>query len=139
MLSQLNPYLTFNGNCREAMTFYQECLGGELTLQSVGESPAADRCPEGTASQIMHSSLMRDDLLLMATDMVAPQGYIVGNHMSLSLNFNSEEEIKAVFEKLSNGGIIVDSLKKQFWGALFGVVVDKFGMAWMLNCDVQEK
>lgn len=135
MKTQIHAYLSFNGKCREAMTFYQECLGGKLTFQTVGGSPIEERCPTGMEDQILHSSLIKGELLLMATDMVGPAGYIVGTNISLSLSCSSEAEITEFYEKLSAGGRIVDSLKMQHWGALFGVVIDKYNIAWMLNYD----
>ncbi len=84
---------------------------------------------------IMHSTLVKDDLLLMASDMIGPEGYIKGNDVALSVNCNSENEIKTYFIKLSQGGKILDDLKEQFWGAMFGVVTDKYGVRWMFNYD----
>jgi PhnB protein len=135
-MTQINAYLGFNGACAEAMTFYQECLGGELTLQKFEDTPMGSQCPEGMKNQIMHASLTKNGLILMATDMNAPgEEFIKGNNIALSLSCSSEPEINDFFKKLSNGGKIVDPLKIQFWGALFGVLKDKFGIIWMLNYD----
>lgn len=131
-ITQINPYISFNGKCREAMTFYKDCLGGELTMQRLGDSPMP--CPKGTEDQIMHSSLTRNGtVLLMATDMTGNDGFHKGNNISLSLNCSSEEEIKTFFSKLSEGGTVLDTLKDQFWGAIFGMLTDRFGIVWMLN------
>lgn len=136
---QLNPYLTFNGNCREAMKFYQECFGGELILQTVAETPMADRCPAGMQDQIMHAMIVSNGFVLMATDMTRPEeGFAPGNDMALSLNFDNETELNDCFSKLSAEGDIIDSLKQQFWGAFLGVVQDKFGKVWMLNYEKEE-
>lgn len=132
---QINPYLTFNGNCREAMTFYKACLGGELTFQTVAETPIADQCPAGMQQQIMHSQLMKDEAVLMATDMTQADGVKPGNDMAISVNFDSEEEIRACYSKLSEDGTIIDPLKEAFGNSLFGVVQDKYGKVWMLNCE----
>lgn len=130
---QANPYLTFDGNCSEAMTFYRDCFGGDLTLQTIAETPIADQCPAGMQDQIMHSSLANGDFLLMATDMTQADEFIKGNDMAISLNFDDEEEINRCFSTLSNKGNIIDPLEEKSWGALFGVVQDKFGKVWMLN------
>lgn len=82
---------------------------------------------------ILHSSLSNGSMVLMATDMVTPDGYTKGNNISLSLNCNSEEEINTFFTKLSAGGKVLDPLKEQFWGAIFGCVTDQFGINWLLN------
>ncbi|CAA9534363.1 MAG: hypothetical protein AVDCRST_MAG96-3790 [uncultured Segetibacter sp.] len=138
-MTQINAYAGFNGQCREAMTFYKECLGGELTMQTFGESPVAAQCAAGMKDQIVHSSLTNGTLLLMGSDMVGPDGFIKGNDIALSLNCSSEEEINTFFSKLSEGGKIIDGLKTQFWGAIFGVLTDKFGKNWMLNYDKNQK
>ncbi|MEN7550612.1 VOC family protein [Rapidithrix thailandica] len=132
---QINPYICFNGKCREAMNFYQECLGGELSFQTIGESPMAAQCPEGIQDQILHSMLANGSLVLMATDITPPEGYKPGNDISISLNFDEEEETRQCFEKLSLGGKVIEPLKEQFWGAIFGVVQDRFGKVWMLNYE----
>ncbi|MBB6498081.1 VOC family protein [Pedobacter cryoconitis] len=135
-MKHIDVYLTFGGNCAEAMTFYQKCLGGELYMQTVGESPIAAQCPAGMKDQIMHSSLTKDGLLLlMASDMIGPGGLVNGNSVTLSISCKSEEEINHLFSVLSAGGKIIDPLKLQFWGALFGVLNDRFGVKWMLLFD----
>jgi len=136
MTTQINAYIGFNGKCREAMNFYKDCLEGDLTVQTVGGSPIEKEFPEGMKDQILHSSLMRNGtLMLMATDCSAPGGFVEGNNIALSLNCSSEEEINTFYSRLSEGGKIIDSLKQQFWGALFGVFDDKFGIRWMLNYE----
>ena len=90
-MKQLNTYLTFNGNCKDAMTFYKECLGGELVLQTIGESPMAEKMPPQMKEYILHSSLTNGGFVIMATDCVPEQGLIKGNSVSLCLNFSSEE------------------------------------------------
>lgn len=136
-MSQLSPYLGLHGRCREAMTFYKECLGGELSFMTVGELPMADHMPDQKQS-ILHSSLTNGSLVLMATDM-ARKSPIQGNTMALSLNCGSEEEIKDAFAKLSAGGQVTCPLEPAFWGALFGVFNDKFGITWMLNYEAAKE
>jgi PhnB protein len=134
-MTLLNPYLTFSGNCREAMMFYKECFGGELIFQTIGESPMGDEMPPNMKDSILHSSLTKGDLILMATDCVPESGLIKGNGVSLCLNFSSEEEIRTSFEKLSTDGETTHPLENTFWGALFGGLTDKFGNHWLLNFD----
>ncbi len=138
-MTQINAYLNFNGNCRDAMNFYKECLGGELALQAVEGSPIEAQCPPAIKNQVLHASLMKDAILLMGSDMVGPDGFIKGNTMSLSLNCSSEEEINSFFSTLSAGGKIIHPLRVEFWGAIFGVFTDKFGVRWMLNYDKNAK
>jgi PhnB protein len=134
-MAQLNPYLNFDGNTREAMTFYQSVFGGELTMQTVGETPMP--CPAGMENQIMHSMLIGGGVVIMGSDMQGPEGHRPGNTVTLSLNCNSEEEIRSLFAKLSDGGIVVEPLKVMFWGGLFGALGDKFGVRWMFNFEVK--
>jgi PhnB protein len=134
-MTQINAYITFNGNCREAMNFYKDCLGGELSLQTVEGSPIEAQCPAAMKDHILHASLQKDGLLLMASEMLGPEGFIKGNTIALSLNCNSEEEINEFFSKLSVGAKIIHPLRREFWGAIFGVFTDKFGIRWMLNYD----
>ncbi len=134
-MTQINAYINFNGNCREAMSFYKECLGGELTLQTIAGTPFEARCPAGMENQIMHSSIIKDGLILMASDMIGPDGFKPGNNVSLSVNCSTEEEINSFFSTLSAGGKVIDPLRAQFWGALFGCIEDKFGIRWIFNYD----
>lgn len=139
-MTQLNPYLLFNTNCREAMTFYKECLGGELTLQTIGESPVAEKSPKEMQDKIMHSVLSKDgNVLLMASDNIMGGQPIQGNTITLSIACSSEEEINTFFSNLSNGGKVTMPLATQFWGAMFGMCTDKYGMEWMFNFDKNAK
>ncbi len=138
-MTQINSYLTFNGNCREAMTFYKECLGGELTLQTIGESPLSEKMPPQMKDCVLHSTLSKGSLLLMGSDMVSEQGLKKGNAVSLSLNCSSEDEIRTCYKKLSSGGKPDHPLEDTFWGALFGDLTDKFGNHWLLNYDKNQK
>ena len=132
---QINSYLTFNGNCREAMTFYKDCLGGELFFQTVGESPIAEKMPKKMKEAILHATLTTGSLILMASDMVPETGLIRGNSVSLSLSCESEAQIKSCFAKLSEKGVIRHPLEVSFWGTLFGDLTDKYGNNWILNFE----
>ena len=134
-MATLQPYLTFNANCREAMNFYKECLGGELSLMVVGESPVADKMPPKYKDQILHSSLKNEELEIMATDM-QPESLIEGNSNHLCLICKTEEETKNLWDKLSVGGKINQPLHKMFFGWI-GTFTDKFGKRWMMECDTQ--
>ena len=138
-MTQINSYLTFSGNCREAMTFYKECLGGELTLQTIGESPMSDKMPPQMKESILHSSLINGGLVLMGSDMVSEQGLVKGNAVSLCINCSSEKEIKTFYEKLSSGGKKDHPLENTFWGAVFGDLTDKYGNHWLLNYDKNQQ
>ena len=134
-MTQIISYLTFNGNCREAMTFYRDCLGGELQLQAIGDSPMAKEIPAEMKDCILHGSLTNGGLVLLASDMVGESGLIRGNAVSLMLNCSSEAEIRNCYVKLSVDGRATHLLEETFWGALFGDLTDKFGHHWLLNFD----
>lgn len=129
---RLNPYLNFNGKCREAMLFYQQCLGGELMMQKVSESPMAIQLPSHAFANILHSTLVNNNLTLMGSDMMGAN-LVKGNEVTLCLNCSDNEEITTFFTKLSSGGEVRTPLHQTFWGATYGELTDKFGMHWMLN------
>ncbi|MFI5263674.1 MAG: VOC family protein [Candidatus Kapaibacterium sp.] len=134
-MTQINAYINFSGNCREAMTFYNDCIGGELNMQTVEGSPLEADCTDALKHYILHASLTKDALLLMGSDMEGPDGFIKGNNIALSLNCSSEGEITRFFSNLSAAGKVVHPLSAAFWGATFGVLTDRFGIRWMLNYD----
>ncbi|MBE5319058.1 VOC family protein [Pedobacter sp. MR2016-19] len=134
-MASINSYLTFNGNCREAMTFYQDCLGGELIFETIGESAFAEKMPNIIRRSVMHAVLVKDDMVIMGTDMVEERGLVKGNSVAMMLNCNSEKEAKAFYHKLSVGGRASHPLQESFWGALFGDLTDRFGNNWLINYD----
>ncbi len=138
-MAHIDAYMRFNGNCREAMTFYQECLGGELTMQTVGESPLAGQIPPEMQHHILHATLIKDRLVLLGSDMMGPEGLIKGNTISLSLSCGSEQEIHTFFSNLSSGGHVTHPLETAFWGATFGDLVDKYGTGWLFSYDTNMK
>jgi PhnB protein len=131
-MTHINAYLNFNGQCREAMTFYQQCLGGELVMQKISESPMAARVPSEMGAKILHSSLTKENLVLMASDMMG-NNIVKGNSINLCVNCSSTEEINSFFNNLSLDGKVIEPLHQSFWGAMFGVLIDKFGVNWMFN------
>jgi PhnB protein len=133
METTINAYLTFNGNCRQAMQFYKECLGGELYFQTVGESPYSATMPLKMKDCIVHSILKNDAFVLMGSDMVDDKGLINGNAVSLMLDCSSEEEVKDRYVKLSSGGEATHPPALSTGGALFSNLVDRYGNHWILN------
>jgi PhnB protein len=132
-MAKLNVYLRFNGKCKEAMEFYKEVFGGELELQTIGESPMADGTPENQKNNVMHSKLTTgNDITIMASDMFGDDEIKDGNTMSLCLICTSKEEITTLFDKLSKDGKVTRELKEEFFGT-FGQIEDKFGFDWMLQ------
>ncbi|MCP9753344.1 VOC family protein [Ferruginibacter sp. HRS2-29] len=137
-MATANPYLNFNGNTEEAFNFYRSVFGGEFTtLQRFEGTPGCEHIPLNEQKGIMHVALpISSNSILMGTDVpsVMPQ-VTTGTNISISLNTESEEESHKLFDGLSAGGKVDMPLEKMFWGALFGMLTDKFGIQWMVNYD----
>ncbi len=134
MNTQINVYLTFNGNAKEAMTFYRDVLGGELSVMKVSDTPGKDKASAENLDKVMHASLINGNLILFATDMIAEGKYNEGNGVTMNLNC-PVGDINNYFDKLSSGGKVIHPVKEEFWGGTFGVLIDKFGKKWMLHAE----
>ncbi|MEO8512530.1 MAG: VOC family protein [Ignavibacteria bacterium] len=134
MNTQINVYLTFNGNAKEAMTFYKDVLGGELSVMKVSDTPVKDKAPADNMDKVMHASLVNGNLILFATDMIAEGKFNEGTGVTMNLNC-SIDYIQNFFDKLSEGGEVIHPVKEEFWGGSFGVLRDKFGKKWMLHAE----
>lgn len=132
-MAQLSPYLNFDSNCREAMNFYKDCLGGELRIQTVAEMPAmAAQMPPHVKDHILHSHLTSGDINILASDLHrGPR--VEGNTMHLCIHCETEEQLNRFFTNLSAGGEIVEPLADMPWGAKYGALTDKFGKQWIFN------
>lgn len=130
-MSQINAYLTFNGNCAEVMTFYKECIGGQLSLQTIEGSPMAGQFPDHMKKSVLHSDLTKDGMVLLASDMAGPDGITTGNNITLSLNCSTNEELNTYFSNLSNGGQVLYPLHDFFAGRM-GQLIDRYGLKWSL-------
>ncbi len=131
------PYLFFNGSCREAMGLYQKILGGELEAVTYGDAQGAG-CPPGAEKRIIHAALKKGGFLLMASDTPA-EPLEVGDNIQLSLSCESLEKIEPLFKALSQGGEVKMELHDAFWGARFGMLTDRYGIHWMLSCELSKK
>jgi PhnB protein len=130
MSSRLNPYITFPGNAREAMQFYEQVFGGTLTVSTFGEFGGDAPNPEG----VMHAMLETDSgFTLMASDMPPGMEHSPGNNITISLSGDDDAELRGYWERLSAGGAVTMPLEKQMWGDEFGMCTDRFGVAWMVN------
>ncbi len=112
-------------------------MGGELTMQTVQDSPMANQWPAEVQKKILHSGLLNNGLVLLASDMVGQDGVVKGNLISLSLNCSSEEEIEAYFSNLSYGGKITHPLHKFFDGTI-GALTDKYGINWIFKTNAKD-
>ncbi|PWT79261.1 MAG: VOC family protein [Acidobacteria bacterium] len=135
---QLNPYLQFNGQCGDAFKFYEHCLGGKIAFKmTFGESPAAKETPPDRHNQIMHVSLMVGDKALMGSD-APPEYYEKPQGFSVTLGVDSAAEAERIFSALAEKGTIRMPLSETFWAQRFGMLVDQFGIPWMINCERSE-
>jgi PhnB protein len=132
---QLNPYLTFNGQCEAAFKFYEQCLGGKIVMMMThGESPMAEQTAEAWRDKILHAQLTIGDIVLMGSD--APPDYFEKPQgFSVNLQFEDVAEAERVFQALSESGTIRMPLQETFWAKRFGMFVDRFGTPWMVNCS----
>ena len=131
-MTRVNAYLHFDGSCRQAMTFYKECLGGELTLMTVGESPAVAQMPHQAKDSIMHSVLKNGTNVIMASDNLGTGSITKGNQFSMTIECSSNTEADAFYSKLSAGGKAIHPMKDEFFG-YYGDLTDKFGINWMIS------
>jgi PhnB protein len=130
----LDSYLIFDGNCGDAMRFYERTLGGKLTLMTYGESPMAAQTPPGAADRILHASLdLGGGRLLMASDAPAGQPYEGMKGFSLSLMYPDAAGARRMFDALAQDGKITMPFQKTFWAEGFGMLTDRFGTPWMFN------
>jgi PhnB protein len=141
-MATINPYLIFNGNCEEAFLFYKSVFGGEFPyIGKFNDMPKdAEGCEsisEADKNKIMHISLpIGKDSVLMGSDSNAASGAVAfGANVSISINTESKQEADKLFDGLSAGGNPFMPMSKTFWGASFGMFVDKFGIHWMVNFD----
>jgi len=131
----LNPYLNFNGNAAEAMRFYHSVLGGELSMQTFGESKMAEKPEE--EHLIVHATLKNDALTFMASDTHPSRKTKFGDNVHLSITGSDGKELTRVFNGLAKGGTVDMPLAKQFWGDTYGQLTDRFGVHWMINITSQ--
>ena len=134
---QVVPYLSFNGQCEAAFRFYAQCLGGQVgELFRYGGSPMADQVPPDWHDKVMHGSVMVGERSLMGADM-APGQYETPKGFTLSIQLKSAAEAERIFRELSRDGNVVMALEKTFWAERFGMVIDRFGTPWTINCEAE--
>ena len=135
---QLITYVSFAGNCEEALNFYKEVLNGEiLQLSHMGDGQM--EVPENLKDKVMHARLQIGDSVLYMSDTFEPASVKQGNNVSLSLEIEDTAKLETLFNKLSAGGTVKMPLEDTFWGARFGMFTDKFGIHWMMNCQLKKE
>lgn len=131
----MSPYLLFNGQCEEAFKFYEKCLNGKIeALHTFGQSPMAHQVPAEWANKVMHASLKFEGVTLLGSD-PPPDRYQTPQGFSVSLSMKDPDEVERIFHELEQGGTVQMPVQKTFWSARFGMLVDKYGIPWILNCE----
>lgn len=132
---QLIPYLSFKGDCEAAFKFYEKCLGGKIEgFFTYGQSPMAGQAPAGWENKLMHARMNIGGMILMGSD-APPERYQLPQGISISLTVKDVAESERVFAELSENGNVQMAIQKTFWSASFGMLVDQFGIPWMVNCE----
>lgn len=132
---QLNPYLLFNGECAEALKFYEQTFGGKIeAISKFAGSPAADHAPPEWGDKVLHATLVIGDQRLMGSD--APPGhYEKPQGLSVAIGLNDPAKGEQIFNALAQGGKTTMPFQKTFWASGFGMCTDRFGIPWMVNCE----
>ena len=132
---QLNPYLIFDGQCEAAFKFYEQCFGGKIeAMMPHGESPMAEQTPPAWRDKIIHARMRIGEQVLMASD-APPEHYQKPQGISVTLNLGDLAEAQRIFHALAENGTVQMPFGKTFWAAGFGMLVDRFGTPWMVNCE----
>ena len=132
--TQLNPYLNFNGKTEAAINFYHSILGGEIKQKmTFGESPGGN-VPESQKDKIMHIHYEFDGCTILASDGMGKEEINMGNNIHLSVYLTDKDRAISVFNQMSEGGTVTMPFNEVFWGGHFGMLIDKFGVQWMVSC-----
>jgi PhnB protein len=133
----LKPFLTFSGNCEEAVNYYRDKLDGEiLSMMHFGEGPMD--VPEAYKKKVMYSEFKFGDCKFMASDNSPGGKLTMGNNISMSVGTTDLKKIEKWFNNLAKDGKVTMPLQDTFWGARFGMLTDKFGIQWMFNCELKK-
>jgi PhnB protein len=134
-MMELSPYLLFNGDCEPAFKYYEKHLGGKIEAMMPHEgSPAAEHVPAEWRNKILHARMTVGDQVLMASD-VPPGDYHQPQGFSVSLGIKDVADAERIFHALAEGGKVTMPLEQTFWALRFGMVTDRFGIPWMINCE----
>ncbi|HWY59643.1 MAG TPA: VOC family protein [Terriglobales bacterium] len=132
---KLNSHLTFNGQCEAAFKFYEQCLGGKIvTILTHANSPMRDQVPSEWSNKVLHAALTIGNETLMGYD-APPEHYQKPQGFSVALHVKDSEEAERKFQALAENGTVQMPIQETFWSPRFGMVVDRFGIPWMINCE----
>jgi PhnB protein len=135
----INTYLHFNGNCEEALKFYEKALGMKTAfMMRYGDAPKGEECSQQLASKIMHGRIVAGNNVIMASD-CPPDRYHPQAGFSISVNVETPAEADKYFNALADGAkAVIMPIEETFWAQRFGMLVDKFGVSWMVNCEKKQ-
>jgi PhnB protein len=137
MITSITPYLSFSDSCEDALKFYTNALGAEVkNMMRVSDGPKEYQGDPAHLNKIMHAEVRVGNASFMASDSIG-QPTQTGSNTSLNLNFERREEIESAWKKMIEGGTVMMELQDTFWGSRFGMLRDKFGINWMLNCSIK--
>ena len=132
---QLNPYLLFNGDCEAAFKFYEQCLGGRIeAMRTHADTPAEEQVPAEWLDKILHARLVVGDQVLLASD-APPERYEKPKGFFVHVPLKDPAEAQRIFHALAEDGTVQMPIQETFWAALFGMLVDRFGIPWMVHCE----
>jgi PhnB protein len=132
---QLIPYLNFNGQCEAAFKFYEQCLGGKIVAMfTYGGTPAAEHVSAESRDRVMHARLVVGEAVLMGSDS-PPEMFEEQRGMSVSIHIDDPAQAERIFNALADGGSVRMPFGETFWAHRFGMLVDRFGTPWMINCE----
>lgn len=133
---KLNAYIAFKGDCEKAINFYKDVFDGEITeFMRFSDAPEGTfEYPESAKNLIMHATLVFNDCTLLASDNIGEQ-MTIGNNFSLSFDADDEAQAQSVFSSLIEGGTVIMPFETVFWGGKFGMLLDSFGIQWMVSCN----
>ena len=133
---QWNPYLAFDGRCKEAFEFYEKCLGGKVVAMiPYGDTPAKEHMPASTGDRIMHARIVLGDQVLMGCDAHPEMPYEGIRGCDVAVQVKTPAEAERLFAALSEGGTVQLPIGETFWAVRFGMLTDQFGVPWMINCE----
>ena len=133
---QWNPHLAFDGRCKEAFEFYERCPGGKIVAMiGYGDTPAKEHMPANTGARIMHARLVLGDQVLMGCDAHPEMPYDGIRGCDVAVQVKTPDEAERLFAALSEGGTVQMPIGETFWSARFGMLTDRFGVPWMINCE----
>ena len=136
---RLNAHVAFDGHCREAFELYERCLGGKiLTMLTYGDSPMAEQVPAEWRSKILHATLTMDGKIVLYGADAMPNQYQAPRGFHLALGIEDPAKAERVFGQLAENGTVQMPLQKTFWAVLFGMLTDRFGVSWEINCELAQ-